>query len=296
MRSPLIPWVSRVVRSSLTVVTAILLVTLLSLLAGCRSLVPLGIAIWLPLTGFLVGCVIMGVLSRLRAAHVILVALTLYIGAILLVTLIDFSWRSITLGPIELGAVADSWIVLPQAMFESIPLLQFLQNLALMASGWSAETILQRLIYNLVALSLFGVIGFILAGLAAFVGHRPSLYVVTAPEVTGAESSTSAPTVGASAEATVSASPLNVSTPPARPVAAPPPPTARKPSPPPAPAELPATPAPSAQAISTLKGKPTAHLKSTGQEVPAGQARCPFCHATIIPGSTFCNACQKQIV
>jgi hypothetical protein len=266
------------------VVTAILLVILLSLLAGWRSLVPLGIAIWLPLAGFLLGCIIMGVLSRLRVAHVILVALTIYIGAILLVTLIDFSWRSITLGPIELGAVADSWTWLPQALFESIPLLQFLQNLALMASGWSAETILQRLIYNLVVFSLFGVIGFVLAGLAAFVGHRPSLYVAAAPEVTGAEP-----------EATRGAPPLNVSTPPGRPVAAPPPPTARKPSPPATPAELPASPAPSAKAISTLKGKATAHLKSTGQEVPAGQARCPFCHATIIPGSNFCNACQKQI-
>jgi len=284
-----------VVRSSLTVVTAILLVTLFSLLAGWRSLVPLGVAIWLPLAGFLLGCIIMGALSRLRAAHVILVALTIYIGAILLVTLIDFSWRSITLGPIQLGAVVDSWTGLPQALFESIPFLQFLQNLALMASGWSAETILQRLVYNLVVFSLFGVIGFILAGLTAFVGHRPSLYVATAPEVTGAEPSTSAPTVGASPEAPLSALPLNVSTPPARPVAAPPSPTTRKPSPPSTPAELPASPAPSAKAISTLKGKATAHLKSTGQEVPGGQARCPHCHATIIPGSNFCNACQKQI-
>jgi hypothetical protein len=53
--------------------------------------------------------------------------------------------------------------------------------------------------------------------------------------------------------------------------------------------------APSAQAISSLKGKVKKHLKGTGRKAPTGQSRCPHCNATIIRGSRYCNACEKAI-
>jgi hypothetical protein len=272
------------VRTSLAAVTAVLLVMLLSLLAGWYSVIPLGLAIWLPLVGFLAGCLVIGGLSRLRPAHVVLIALAIYVGATLVVTFIDLRWRDVVLGPIEFSAMVDAWKSLPLIVFGLIPPLQVFLGLAVLASGWAGETIVERLIFNLVASVLFALIGFILAGLASFAVRRHSVYVVTAPEVAAPEPSVETP--GEPPSASV----------PSTPEEAVPPPPARAPPPPPTPTELPPSPAPSAQAIATLKGKATAHLKSTGQPVPAGQARCPFCHATIIPGSTYCNSCQKQIV
>lgn len=277
-------------RSSAAVAIGILLVAILSLLAGWRTLVPADVAVWLPLVGLISGCLVIGVLSRLRAAHVVLVALAIYVAAILLVTLIDFAWSDITLGPVELGAVSASWTTLPATVFAMIPPLEVFSNLALMAASLSTETIVQQLLYNLVALSFFAAIGLVLAGLTAAVTRRRSVHVVTAPEVTGAEAAPSAPT-----EAGAGLPPPGVSTPPTRRATTAPRSAAYAPLPEPSAEALPASPAPSAKAIATLKGKAGAHLKSTGQEVPAGQARCPFCHATIIPGSNFCNACQKPI-
>ena len=108
-------------RSSLGVLAGALLVILFSLLAGWTSYIPSEIAMWLPLIGFLSGCAVIGLVSRLRTAHTILVSFVVFISTVILLTFINMSWMGVFLGPFDLGAIYNAWIAFQTAVFSFIP-------------------------------------------------------------------------------------------------------------------------------------------------------------------------------
>ena len=299
-------------RSSLGVLAGILLVILFSLLAGWTTYIPSEIALWLPLIGFLSGCAVIGLVSRLRTAHTILVSFVVFISTVILLTFINMSWMGVFLGPIDLGAIYNAWIAFQTAVFSFIPLLYNFLDFATTLSNFATETLVQNIIYNLVAFSFFGIMGLSISGIAAYATRPPGIHVVTAPEITpGVPSpeiqSMAPPSTPSSMEMSAppfasesQMSPSSDRTAPPS-VSAPPPPSVQEvssppsmPTPKPVEESLPKGSTPSAQAIRTLKGKVKKHLKSSGHSVPTGQTRCPHCNATIIRGSRFCNACQRE--
>ncbi|MFX1533732.1 MAG: hypothetical protein ACFFDI_05815 [Promethearchaeota archaeon] len=276
---------------------------LFSLLAGFFD--P-SIAMWLPLIGFLLGCIIIGVTGQFRVAQAVIIALAIYIGAIMLVTLIAFM-SPLVLGPLNLGSVADAWINFRDTIFGWVLPLQFFSMLAEMASFFITDTISHDFVYNLISFSFFGLFGILLAGLPAYAIYRRSYYVAPTPKATRVTSETSftelfEPADQRSAPSTETMPPPPQSTTSAQPPAVPPPPSSAF-TPPPAARSTPrptrgsstTSASPTAQAIMREGGKGMKRLKSTGQKVPAGQSRCPYCNETIIRGSSFCNACNRKI-
>jgi hypothetical protein len=171
----------------------------------------------------------------------------------------------------------------------------------LLSAMTGGTSVLAIFLQFLVASLFIGFIGLLITGISGHFTRGPELYVATAPE-TSVE-------VPSYTEPTSQPSPGTDPTPaylPTQSTPAPPPPASPSPmeAPPPMPApraveEAPPPPpkggSPSAQAISSIKGKVKKHLKGTGRKAPTGQSRCPHCNATIIRGSHYCNACEKAI-
>ncbi|MFX0064958.1 MAG: hypothetical protein ACFFC7_22505 [Candidatus Hermodarchaeota archaeon] len=291
-------------RHYLAVLGGVFIVILSSLLAG---IFPLPIAMWLPLIGFLLGCIVVGAVGQFRVAQAVIIALVIYIGAIMLISLAEFM-SPLVLGPLDLGQIADAWIGFRDTIFGLIPLLQFFFVLADIASALILDTISHDFVYNLVSFSFFALFGLLLAGLPAYAISRRSFYVPRTPKATSEPSFSELmerefqPADRRSSPPTTTMPPPPPSTTSAQSPAVPPPPQSTFTPPPPARptsrstrAPAPSSSSPTAQAIMREGGKGMKRLKATGQKAPAGQSRCPYCNETIIRGSSFCNACQRKI-
>jgi hypothetical protein len=302
-------------RHYLAVLGGTFIVIVFSLLAG---FLPLPIAMWLSLIGFLLGCIIIGAVGEFRVAQAVIIALAIYIGAIMLVSLIEFM-SPLLLGPLNLGLIADAWKGFRDTIFGLIPPLQLFFTLADVASGFILDTISHDFVYNLVSFSFFAIFGLLFAGLPAYVIERRSFYppptrtVSTKPVSTEPVSSEPSfselmerefqPTEQRSTPSTTTMPPPPPSTTTTQsPTVPPPPPQSSFTPPPPArpsrkSSRAPASSSlsPTAQAIMREGSKGMKRLKSTGQKTPAGQSRCPYCNETVVRGSSFCNACQRKI-
>lgn len=285
-------------RSLTAVLSGVVTLTLLLILAGL-TLIPLSIAVWLPFLGFVLCCLIIGVVGRLRVLHLMLISFLAYIGLMAFLTINATLLTGITLGPLSLLQIHQAWADF-QVFVNSIPFLSLLSELATMLRAILGDSLLSIFIEYTMASMFIAFLGLLITGVSGYLTRGPSLHVVTAPEPTfdlpDAFPTTAPPAVSEPAPAmpavsrsTSPASPPTIEAPPPLPVAKP----VEGPAPPSQQVSKGA--APSAQAISSLKGKVTKHLKGTGQKAPAGQSRCPYCNATVIRGSRFCNACEREI-
>ncbi len=285
-------------RSLTAVLSGVVTLIFLIILAGL-TLVPLSIAIWLPFLGFVLCCLIIGVVGRLRVLHLMLISFLVYIGLMAFLAINATLLTGITLGPLSLLQIQQAWTAF-QGLVNLIPYLSLLSELAAMLRAILGDSLLAIFIEFIVASMLIAFVGLFITGVSGYLTRGPSLHVVAAPEPTfdlpDAFPTTAPPAISESAPAMpavhTSTSPISPPT-----IEAPPPLPVPKPvegTPPPK-QQIPKGGAPSAQAISSLKGKVTKHLKGTGQKAPVGQSRCPHCNATVIRGSRFCNACEREI-
>ncbi|MFX1254205.1 MAG: hypothetical protein ACFFCZ_21515 [Promethearchaeota archaeon] len=309
-------------RQYLAVLGGTFVVIVFSLLA---SFLPLPIAMWLPLIGFLLGCIVIGAGGQFRVAQAVIIALAIYIGAIMLISLIEFM-SPLILGPLNLGLIADAWMGFRDTIFNLILPLQFFSTLADIASAFILDTISHNFVYNLISFSFFAILGFLFAGLSAYIMDRRSFYprptrpvsskpVSSEPSFSELMEREFQPAEQRSAPSTATMPPPPRTTATQSPSVPPPPRTTATQSPsvppPPQTSFTPPPPArsrsrsskasssssfsPTAQAITREGGKAIKRLKSTGQKAPGGQSRCPYCNETIVRGSSFCNACQRKI-
>ncbi len=282
-------------RSLLAVLSGILSVTVFTLLAGL-SMIPASIGMWLPFLGFILCCLVIGGLGRLRILHLILISLIFYMGLMGFLAVNGTLLFGFELGPLSMSQIQLAWTAF-QNFTNTLPILPLLSESASQIRVYLGDSLLAIFLEFTVASAFIAVMGLLITGISGFATRGQPLHVVTAPEISLDDSMPSLPT---------STSPVAESAPalPAEPIASPstPPQAMEAPLPMPAPQPIEDAPpplpseggSPSAQAIASLKGKVTKHLKDTGQKVPAGQSRCPHCNATIIRGSQFCNACKKS--
>ncbi|MFW9934276.1 MAG: hypothetical protein ACFFDU_01925 [Candidatus Thorarchaeota archaeon] len=285
-------------RSLISVLAGVFTVSLFTLIAGI-TLIDIAIRMWLIPLGFVLACLIIGVVGRLRVLHLLLISFLIYLGLIVFLA-VSSTLSGLEVPPLSLDAVVGAWIAFQSFVNTTIPFLSILSILAAalheMAGG---SSVLAIFLEFFVAFLFIGIIGFMVTGIAGHATRAPGLYVATAPEPTAEPPAFPEPTA-APAAPVASAPPVVPQGAPAPPV---PPTVEAPPMPAPRPVEEASPPppppskggSPSAQAISGLKGKVKKHLKGTGRQAPTGQSRCPHCNATIIHGSRFCNACQKEI-
>jgi hypothetical protein len=285
-------------RSSLAVLSGIIIMILFTMLTGL-TIIPIEIAMWLPLAGFILSCLVIGIGGQYRVAYLLLLSFLIYLGLMVFLAANAILWTGITFGPLDLDQIQLAWTQFQVVINNFVPFLGALSGIAetlrIIAGG---DSILAIFLDFAVASAFIGFIGLLVTGISGFLTRSPPLHVAAAPEAElAAPEPAFTPAPAATAEPAIPA--VQTSTPPV------PPPTAMEAPPPPMPApraieEAPPPPppkegSPSAQAIAGLKGKVKKHLKGTGQKAPAGQSRCPHCNATIIRGSQFCNACGREI-
>lgn len=284
-------------RSLLAVIAGTLIVIVFTLLAGLL-LLPLTIRIWLIPLGFILACIIIGVIGRLRVLHLILMSFILYLGLMVFLAIAGTLLVGVQFPPLFVDEIVDAWNIFQGIINDFVPFLSILSNIAATLRAMSGgESILAIFLEFVVASSFIGFIGLLVTGISGHVTRPSDLHVVTAPEP-----AFEAPPIAEPAPPStlaVDAQPAYVPSqsppvPPASVPEAPPPmpaPPAIEQAPPP---PTPKGGSPSAQAIASLKGKVTKHLKGTGTKAPTGQTRCPHCNATVIHGSRYCNACEKE--
>ncbi len=282
-------------RSPLAVLSGIIMLIVFIILTGL-TFIPLEIAMWLPLTGFILCCLVIGIGGRYRVLHLLLFSFLIYLGFMIFLAANASLLTGTEFGPLSMDQIQAAWTAFQGFVNTYIPFLGALSGIAetlrIIAGGVS---VIALFLEFAVASAFVGFIGLLVTGISGFFTRSPPLHVVTAPEaeVTAPEPAFT-PVPAPHAESAIPA--VQTSAPPVTPptaMEAPPPmpaPRAVEEAPPPSKGS-----SPSAQAISGLKGKVKKHLKGTGQKAPAGQSRCPHCNATVIRGSRFCNACEKQI-
>ncbi|MFX1403617.1 MAG: hypothetical protein ACFE9D_04000, partial [Promethearchaeota archaeon] len=277
-------------------------VIVFTLLAGV-TLIPLSIRMWLIPLGFIIACLIVGIGGRIRVLHLLLISFLIYLGLMIFLALCSTLLIGVFLHPLSFYEISQAWDSFQFFVNSYIPFLTLFSDLAALLSAMTGGTSVLAIFLEFLVASLFiGFIGLLITGISGHFTREPGLYVATAPESAVDISSYTEPT--SQPPLAVDAAPAYV---PAQSSPAPPPPAPAPPmeAPPPLPAPHPVEQAPppppskggspSAQAISSLKGKVTKHLKGTGRQAPTGQSRCPHCNATIIHGSRYCNACEKEI-
>ncbi|MFW9830369.1 MAG: hypothetical protein ACFFD8_01135 [Candidatus Thorarchaeota archaeon] len=288
-------------RSLVAVLVGIFSVVAFTLLAGITS-IPLSIAMWLPFMGFILCCLIIGVVGRLRALHLVLLSLIIYLGLMIFLATNSTLFVGLTFGPLSMDQIQQAWNGFQVFVNNFIPFLGIISNYALMLRFLFGDSLLAIFLEFTVASLFTGFVGLLITGIGGYLTRPSPLHVVTAPEPSIDTTNSSAVPTEPQALPPVAVSDVftaeTYAQPPASqaPMEAPPPPPAPRPiedGPPSQP--TPKGGSPSAQAIAGLKGKVKKHLKGTGQKVPVGQSRCPHCNATIIRGSQFCNACEKEI-
>lgn len=285
-------------RSLISVLAGIFTISLFTVVAGI-TLIDIAIRMWLIPLGFILACLIIGVVGRLRVLHLLLISFLVYLGLMVFLA-VSSTLSGVVVPPLSLDAIVESWIAFQSFVNTTIPFLSILSIIAATISAMAGgSSVLAIFLEFFVAFLFIGIIGFVVTGIAGHVTRKPDLYVATAPEPTTEPLSFTEPTAppAAPVASTPPIAPQSAPAPPVPPtVEAPPMPTPRPveeaPPPPPLPTK---DGSPSAQAIAGLKGKVTKHLKGTGRKAPTGQSRCPHCNATIIRGSRFCNVCQKEI-
>ncbi len=291
-------------RSLAAVIGGAISVIVFTLLAGV-TLISLLIRMWLIPLGFFIACLIVGIGGRIRVLHLLLISFLIYLGLMIFLALSSTLLIGVILPPLSFFEISQAWDAFQIFVNTFIPFLTFFSDIAALLSALTGGTSVLAVILQFLVASLFiGFIGLLITGISGHFTRGPGLYVATAPEPTVEVSSFAEPTsqpaqAVEAAPAYLSAQSADAPPPPPAPptpMEAPPPMPAPRPveevHPPPPPPSKGGS--PSAQAISSLKGKVTKHLKGTGQQVPKGQSRCPHCNATIIHGSQFCNACGKS--
>ncbi|MFX1491566.1 MAG: hypothetical protein ACFFBU_04850 [Promethearchaeota archaeon] len=285
-------------RSPLAVFSGIIIMIVFIILTGL-TIIPLEIAIWLPLTGFIICSLVIGIGGRYRVLHLLLISFLIYLGFMIFLAVNASLLPGVDFGPLSMDQIQAAWTGFQGFVNMYIPFLGALSGIAETLRTIAGEESLIAIFLEFAVASAFvGFIGLLVTGISGFLTRSPPLYAVTAPEAeVAAPEPAYAPAPVPPAESAIPAVPT--SAPPAPPqtvMEAPPPmpvPRAVEEAPPP---PLPSKGgSPSAQAISGLKGKVKKHLKGTGQKAPAGQSRCPHCNATVIRGSRFCNSCEKPI-
>ncbi|MFX1508786.1 MAG: hypothetical protein ACFFBR_00635 [Promethearchaeota archaeon] len=286
-------------RSLLAVIAGTLIVIVFTLLAGLL-LLPSAIRIWLIPLGFILACIIIGVIGRLRVLHLILMSFIIYLGLMVFLAIAGTLLVGVQFPPLFVNEIVDAWNIFQGIINDFVPFLSILSDVAAtLRAITGGESILAIFFEFVVASSFIGFIGLLVTGISGHVTRTSDLHVVTAPEP-----AVEAPPIAEPAPPST----LAVDTQPAYvPSQSPSVPLASVPeAPPPMPAppaieEAPPPPppsskggSPSAKAIASLKGKVTKHLKGTGTKAPTGQSRCPHCNATVIHGSRYCNACEKE--
>lgn len=263
-----------------------------TLLAGL-SYFPSNIAMWLPFVGFILGCLIIGVVGRFRILHLLLLSFILYLGLMVVLAANASLWTSLVFGPLSFGQIQLAWSDF-MVFVNSITFMEFLTQQAASLQLMFGDSIFALFLEFVVASILVLIVGLLVTLIGGYLTRSSTVHVVSAPEppaeIPGPSVPTTAPPMQEPAPAIPAAAPPTEYTA----MEAPPPPM-----PQPQPVEdappLPKGSNPAAAAIAGLKGKATKHLKGTGQKAPAGQSRCPHCNATVIRGSRFCNACEREI-
>ncbi len=248
---------------------------------------------WLPFVGFILACLIIGVVGRYRILHLLLLSFVIYLGLMVFLAANVALWTSLDFGLFAFGRIQLAWSDF-MMFINPIPFMALLSQQAASLRLMFGDSILAVFLEFVVASMLVLFVGLLVTLIGGYLTRSSTLHVVSAPEPPAEVPGTGVPTT---------APPMQEPTP-AVPAAAPPteftameaPPTLM---PAPQPVEdappLPSGANPAAAAIAGLKGKATKHLKGTGQKAPAGQSRCPHCNATVIRGSRFCNACEREI-
>lgn len=280
-------------RSLIGVVSGILVAIICTLLAGLIQIPP-EIAMWLPLLGFLLCCLIIGAVGQLRVFHALIISFLVFLGIMVFLAAIAFLWDAVVFGPLSLGRILTAWTDFLN-LLNTFPVFPLFSYFAQLVRSFLPDSMIAIFIEYFIAFLFVAIIGLLVTAISAYFTRPSPLYVATAPEVSTDMPETVFPsTTSPTSEAGTSVQAAQVPPPPGAPpqTGAPPP---SMPAPRPVEESIPKGGAPSAKAISTLKGKVKKHLKGTGQKAPAGQTRCPHCNATIIRGSQFCNACQREI-
>jgi hypothetical protein len=273
-------------RSLLAVLAGTITVILFTLLAGI-ILIDVAIRMWLIPLGFILACLIIGVVGRIRVLHLVLVSLIIYLGLMIFLAVTGTLLAGVQFPPLHLDAIILAWNEFQLFVNAVVPFLVILSDIAAMLRAMTGGTSILAIFLEFFVASLFiGIIGLLITGVSAYFTRDPGLHVVTTPEPTvevppPAEPTTTPP-LGADLTPALEAVQSAAGQTPSAMPEAPTPPLPEKGG------------SDSAQAIAGLKGKVDKHLKGTGQKVPAGQSRCPHCNATIIRGSRFCNACEKD--
>jgi len=279
-------------RSVFAVIFGIIFTIGFTLLAGLAYF-PSNIAMWLPFVGFILGCLIIGVVGRFRILHLLLLSFIIYLGLMVFLAANASLWTSLVFEPLSFGRIQQAWSDF-MGFMNTIPFMLLLSQQAASLRLMFGDSILAVFLEFVVASMFVLFVGLLVTLIGGYFTRSSTLHVVSAPEppveVSGLAVPTTAPPIQEPA--------------PAVPAAAPPTEyTALEALPPPMPEPQPVEDAPplpkggnpAAAAIAGLKGKATKHLKGTGQKAPAGQSRCPHCNATVIRGSRFCNACEREI-
>jgi hypothetical protein len=283
-------------RNLAAIISGIFVVALFVIFTGL-TLVPLNIAMWLPLIGLILSSLILGWGGTHRLKHLLLYMFLLYMGLMLFLAINSTLLVGQVFGPLSFDQIHDAWTSF-QNFVNNIPFLPFLSSLALLIRTTLGDSLLAIFLEFLVASLFTGFIVLLITGISGHLTRADRVHVVTAPEAPP-----DVPEVPVSAAPPATPTPASAAPPPqptAAPTPLPPPPPQSMPAPQPV-EEAPPPPkiskggSPSAQAIASLKGKVHKHLKDTGQKTPSGQSRCPHCGETIIRGSRFCNACEKPI-
>ena len=286
-------------RSLLATLVGTITAILFTLLAGIM-LIPLNIRMWFIPLGFILACLIIGVVGRFRVLHLVLISFIIYLGLMGFLTITATLLVGIQFPPLYLDEIIIAWTAFQGFVNLYIPFLMVFSDIAALLRAMTGGTsILAIFLEFMVASAFIGIIGLLFTGVTGYVTRDSGLHVVTAPEPSIEVPSPAAPAPvqsgGIDQAPAFEAAPAAASPPPQPMSETPPPmpvPQAVEQAPPPLPSK---GGSPSAQAIASLKGKATKHLKGTGQKAPAGQSRCPHCNATVIRGSRFCNACEKAI-
>ena len=284
-------------RSSAALLSGVFVVILFLILTGL-TLIPLNIAMWLPLIGLILCSLILGWGGTHRLKHLLLYMFLIYMGFTLFLAINSTLLIGQVIGPLSFDQIHTAWTSF-QTFVNTIPFLPFLSNIALLIRTTLGDSLLAIFLEFLVASMFSGFIVLLITGISGHLTRTDRVHVVTAPEAP-----LDVPEVPVPAPPPTTPTPTPAAPPPqpaTSPTPPPPPPPATMPAPapvevaPPPPQAVSKGGSPSAQAIAGLKGKVSKHLKGTGQKTPTGQSRCPHCNATIIRGSRFCNACEKAI-
>ncbi|MFX1299621.1 MAG: hypothetical protein ACFFAL_03135 [Promethearchaeota archaeon] len=279
-------------RSAFAVLIGIIFTFGLTLLAGL-SYFPSNIAMWLPFVGFILGCLIIGVVGRFRILHLLLLSFVVYLGLMVFLAANVSLWTGLDFGLFSFGRIEQAWTDF-MVFIGSIPFMELFIQQAASLRLMFGDSILSVFLEFVVASMFVLFIGLLVTLIGGYFTRSSALHVVSAPEppaeVPGPAVPTTVPPIHEPAPAIPAAAP-----PTEYPAMEAPPPPMPEPQPVEVAPPLPSGANPAAAAIAGLKGKATKHLKGTGQKAPAGQSRCPHCNATVIRGSRFCNACEREI-